>query len=512
MAKDKSRPSTTWPSLRTTVKGIPGTIWDIKFYPYLTSKDDPVILALVGFHDVYICQLIEEDAESANVRFLNTFRREEEHQDDCNTLNSCSWCYIKSSEPLLAITGESGQIQVLNAFTGDLKFTLTGHGVGVVNDIITHPKYPYILASCSIDSSIRIWDLRRPKPCIIICGHNLAHKEGLISINWHQSGNYIVSGGFDHKVCVWTIPDLSEESSFWKEIGENRKRSRDEVKVIHYPHFNSEAIHGNFVDAVMFWDDMILSKAAKENVVVLWSIQGFDSNKPPPLPSQAPKALMHMETRNGFARKPTVNIDEDVLEDGGLVEEAPFKRLLEFKNEGAGLFFMRFGLSQPSALFTDLRTILTVGDEESRIRHWDLERLLTGEDDGREVKSSFRSLPNTVMRDSVMKDSVPSSRSTSVAENASSVGDREMSTGATSFASDQPPNEEGQLRMRYKLHEFEVQQPAHKTTYLNKADGTVTTRGVGWSVCGKWCVAVGELKDTNGDVDGVIIVMRDERE
>jgi len=516
-----SRPAFALPKNCAIVKGGRDQFWDVKFYPYLVERDDPTILAIVGSFLVLVCQLTAE--ESSRLRIIATYDRDEEKQDNINSINCCTWCYVEQDDPLLAVAGETGHVQIIKPMTGELLYTLVGHGVGTINDLATHPLYPWIIASASIDGSIRIWDLRRAadralSTCVVICGHSLAHKEGLLSISWHDCGRYLVSGGFDHKTCVWTVPDFNPQSSFWHEISkEGRKRSSDEVRIIYYPHFISAAIHAEYVDAVVFWDDFILSKAAKEHKIVLWKMTGFDSGLPPPPASTAPKSQEHLETRNGFMRSARMNLDDDIFDDdddeeGLSTMKAPFSRLLEFKNEHSTLFYMRFGLLRPNLLFPELHTVLSAGDTFSKLRHWDLERLIAGY--GTEAQpptSGVAARKSTGAPRPISKDSSASSREPSTAFSVSE-DHREASTGATSLSSEQLRLEQGQRqrnREKYSLHDFEKGLQHHAQNDESSDFREFRVRGVAWSVCGRWCVAVGEapIHGRGGMLQGVIQIV-----
>jgi len=513
-----NRPAFALPKNCTIIRGSESQFWDVKFYPYLVERDDPAMLAIVGSFVVHVCQLTDE--ENSRLRFVATYNRDEDRQDTINSINCCSWCYLDQDEPLLAIAGESGHVQVIKPLTGELLFTLVGHGVGTVNDLATHPLYPWIIASASVDGSIRIWDLRRASnkalsTCVVICGHSLAHKEGLLSISWHDCGRYLVSGGFDHKICVWTIPNLDPQSSFWYEISkEGRKRSSDEVRIIYYPHFITAAVHAEYVDSVMFWDDFILSKAAKEHKIVLWRMTGFDSALPPPPASTAPKSQEHLETRNGFMRTARAGIDEDVFgkENETSTIKAPFSRLLEFKNEHSTLFYMRFGLLRPSRLFPELHTVLSAGDTFSKLRHWDLDRLISGHGtDHQATTSTAMAQHHKGIARRVSKGSSASSREPSTAFSVSE-DHREASTGATSLSSDQLRLEQGQRgrnREKYSLHDFEKGLQHHAQNDESNNFTEFRIRSVAWSVCGHWCVAVGEapVHGQGGRLQGVIQVV-----
>src|SRR5271156_4177989 len=128
--------------------------YDVKFYPYhhsLPSQAAPVF-AVVGGTAVLICRPSMEKGTSICVlKALQHF--ETLPETDHVALNSCEWNLVEPGRPLLSAGGFTGNILVLDALTGQLVTTLIGHG-GEVNDLSTHPIYPWILASASADHSV----------------------------------------------------------------------------------------------------------------------------------------------------------------------------------------------------------------------------------------------------------------------------------------------------------------------------------------------------------------------
>lgn len=291
MAPSPSQNEYTLPQLQEAFTSLHNTsskiskahvFYDVKFWPYYPPTLDVLpLFAVTGDRQTLLCRASCERGKSAGI--VKVFRDLEPMDDDGNAiLNSCDWNYVSQEEPLLSLAGPSGKVKVLNATNGELVTTLIGHG-GEINDLATHPQYPWILASGSADQSIRIWDLRRriehgENACLVICGHGQAHKEGILTLAWHGGGRYLVSGGLDHMICLWTLPDLSPTSAFFGSSRKEGCRSVDETTVIHYPHFVTSAIHSNFVDCVRFYGDLIVSKSAGEsdehkknnNQIVLW--------------------------------------------------------------------------------------------------------------------------------------------------------------------------------------------------------------------------------------------------
>ena len=136
--------------------------YDVKFYPYSEPSTTEPVFAAISQKKVYIGRL--SATTDPTITMLHELEDEQEsRQRDSISwgLNSCSWCYIDQRQPLLAVAGSSGQIKIIDAVAGERFTTFIGHGNGTVNDIATHPLYPWCIATASMDKSIRIWDLRR---------------------------------------------------------------------------------------------------------------------------------------------------------------------------------------------------------------------------------------------------------------------------------------------------------------------------------------------------------------
>jgi polycomb protein EED len=520
----------------TDCKGLPSRniFYDTKFYPYHTSSNLPPVFALVGNREIVICRPSISRNETS--RRISVFRDLEIPSEawsipSAAILNSCAWNYVNQSEPLISVAGPSGLIKVLNALTGELVTTLVGHG-GEINDLATHTRFPWILASASGDHSIRIWDLRRrieqgENACLIICGHGHGHKEPVLTCAWHGSGAYLISGGQDHIISIWTIPDLAPDGACFdpRLKASSTVRSSEETTVIHYPHFTTSAVHSNYVDCVAFYGDLILSKAAEEEKIVLWMVTGFNSRGPRPSPDSAPSTGIFEDTRSGFLPKKQYDDGSSIRKDTkseGLSQISLFTRLLEFSVPSTNVFYMRFSILIPSPAHPDLHPVLAIGNMKTKVFFWDLARLELGHDGGMssanddegfkrpgtksKKKADIRGskpLDNNALAAlrSVSPFASSPGRSSSIVTttNASSpapfpIREPEISTTGTSPAlfdvAPEPPIAEPRMS-RYRIGDPFTPVQAHYSNTPN-IQYHLLARQTAWSPCGRWCVIAGE--------------------
>ncbi|OAL34107.1 hypothetical protein AYO20_06562 [Fonsecaea nubica] len=369
---------------------IPGqdryAFYDGKFWPWPTASDDEPLFAVVGQKRILIARASPREPITT-IHDLHDV--DVERNPGHPGLNSCAWGYANPAQPLLIVAGGFGIIKVVDVLSGKRCKLRIQHVNASINDIAVHHCYPWIFATASQDGQVRVWDLR---PCfsplrvspIIICGGGIdGHRAGVLSVSWHKSGRYLVTGGFDHSVCVWTLPDLGKRSPFWASIDPKRiERHTSEAMMIYYPHLITKAIHSNYVDCVKFLGDFIVSKAATENKIVLWKITGFDSSKSPPTSMTAVKAGAHLDTRNGFMR--TVITEKDGTQTVTIPDEfqnkAPYERLLELDAPYSEAFYMRFAVLSPSRDYPYSRLMIAYANGASELRFWDLDRLCKGHD------------------------------------------------------------------------------------------------------------------------------------
>ncbi|KAF4636576.1 hypothetical protein G7Y89_g1497 [Cudoniella acicularis] len=333
MASRQHKPEWELPSNREAYQmpAFHGDFYSVEFYPYAEPDEDPVFAIAGGKHP-------EED------------------------YYTCVWTKdLESGDPLLCVAGGNANIKIIDALTGKLLRTLPGHG-GEINDLVISPVNPHILASASVDATVRIWSLdpaHEQQPCAAILEGD-GHKESILTLAFHSNNRYLLSGGVDHTINLWTLPEFPDSNT-----GTNKPTR------IHYPHFSTSEIHADIVDCVNFHGDLILSKAANEHCIVLWSINNFNSTDPPPSPSMAPTTHdAQRDTRSAFTPSTSsVNMQN----------QFHYTRLLQFGIPDSQIIFMRFAL-YPGSETLNTNPILSFCNTQARVFFWDLARLGTYRD------------------------------------------------------------------------------------------------------------------------------------
>ncbi|KAI5272626.1 WD40 repeat-like protein [Aureobasidium subglaciale] len=361
------------------------SIYDIKFYPYSEPDEDPVFAA-VAEREIYICKPVSK-SKTSKTNGLEILTVLEDPDEDIS-LNSVAWSKdSRTGEPLVCVAGSgSNNIKILNVVTGNLVRVLYGHG-GAVNDLVTSPVSPNIIASCSSDYTIRIWNLDRKyekQPCAAILSGE-GHRQTILSIDFHDNGRWLLSGGQDTMVCLWSVPEIPDENA-----------GTDRPTAVVFPHFASINMHSDYVD--WFLGDLVISRAStgnnihvKRGDIMLWKIEGFSSaDMNPP---EAPMPGCGRPTRSAF---------------GGT-----FQRLLTFDMMSVEPFYMRFGLLKKHGH----RPMLVMGNIKARFSFWDLQRF----EERRPAKKKLKAVVKSNKQDKGLARQVLINNTIRASSNASSL-------------------------------------------------------------------------------------------
>lgn len=210
---------------------------------------------------------------------------------------------------LLCAAGKRGIVKIVDTVRRSLVLTLSGHG-DEINDMKFGPADDWLLLTASNDCSIRLWNVRTATCVGIFAGHE-AHRDTVLTVGWHPSGDRFASAGVDTTVKLWSLGEgtevcdalkksrlvrpknrgglgAEEDASTLSSLPPSKKRATEEhddddagegggpprdgaFRTVYeqMPYFSSNQIHTDYVDCVQFVGDLVLSKSTADRIV-LW--------------------------------------------------------------------------------------------------------------------------------------------------------------------------------------------------------------------------------------------------
>lgn len=239
--------------------------------------------------------------------------------------------------------------------------------------------------------------------------------------------------------------------------------------------------------SVAFYGDLILSRACHEEKIVLWRIEGFNSEDPPPSPSIAPTAYdQSRTTRSAFAPPGTA--------------ASQWMRLLQFETKNCGVqFFLRFSLHHVPGQ----HPILCFCNAKNEIMMWDMARLTAYQDFIQSLQGPDQEAVTTRMaaRPSWL---VPAHHKVRKVAEVPHEDDAQRAAAAAIMrpvGHRDPFGVEELLQQSFSRETVEMWQSRydisnpHKMIKPHKSEGlngpVFVGRQVAWSPDGSWCVVVG---------------------
>ncbi|KAF4512975.1 hypothetical protein G6O67_000298 [Ophiocordyceps sinensis] len=415
--------------------------FDVKFCPYQPLDCDPVFAAVSKKH-VVLCRLPQNSGDANPCEVIKVIRDGDSDASSC----CCTWTKDPvTSSPYICVGGVDAKVKIYNVSDGSLVECLVGHG-GDVNDLATCPVDSSVIASASDDTSVRIWSIdpvHKHQPCLCILAGE-GHSWNLLTLAFHNSGRYLLSGGHDQVINLWTIPKLPAAPVATP-------------LQVHYPHFSTSAVHSGIVDCVAFYGDQILSRACHDNVIVLWRIEGFSSDGEPPPQSAAPTPQIPVPTSSEESGRLTRSAFVPATSP---LCPAQYTRLLEFHTPNCGpQFFMRFNLLHVPGQ----NPVLAFCNAAGNIFFWDLTRLTVYRDVMAKVRDPYRDRSKAVQLPSWLKPVIPRQRADAMGRFRALGSDRDSIASSQVDSTDLSTETLESWASRYSMEDPQEPLRAHKT-------------------------------------------------
>ena len=170
---------------------------------------------------------------------------------------------------LLLVAGFRGIIKIIDCKTCTLKGALVGHG-NHVNELCVHPKDTNLIFSASRDESLRMWNVKT-RVCVAIFAGDQGHRDQVLSVDIHMSGNSLASASMDNCIKIWALDSPAIVSGIRDSYNPPSSTASVPFKTrfAHFPTFSTRKVHTDYVDCARWVGNLLISKSTN-NRLILW--------------------------------------------------------------------------------------------------------------------------------------------------------------------------------------------------------------------------------------------------
>ncbi|CAF3629272.1 unnamed protein product [Rotaria socialis] len=188
--------------------------------------------------------------------------------DEKEYFYDCKWTTFENNI-IVAAGGLRGVVRIIDvAHKCHLKPL---RHLGSVNQIAFASGRSTLMASCCSNYAVFLWDAEAALCLANFVGPD-QHIQGVLAVDINHEGTFVVSGGLDSTVCVWSTQEkgIIENMAIAKLGPLFREFRLSQPHHIFFPLFHSSTMHEHYVDSVKwFSDDIIVSKSA-DHVYCIW--------------------------------------------------------------------------------------------------------------------------------------------------------------------------------------------------------------------------------------------------
>jgi polycomb protein EED len=254
-------------------KGIEGLVtpsYCIRFCDHIPSMWSYFVAVGSNLISIYKVEEASGGKEAELVQHYFDKDVDRNNAENSEEFYSCTWASDKNGNPVVAAGGKRRLIKVVNMVTFEC-VVLVGHGE-YINELRTHPIDFSLILSAARDFSIRLWNIRT-MTCIAIFSGEKGHFDNIISLDIHLLGNCFASCSTDTTIKIWSLndPNLLEQIKKSDEIDSLLATGqRYKVLFVQAPLYTTNRVHTDYVDAVKWIGDCLLTKSTN-NRIALWT-------------------------------------------------------------------------------------------------------------------------------------------------------------------------------------------------------------------------------------------------